>query len=95
MEGFWIAEAASRRGLPFLAVRSVSDTHQDSLPDLGVMRPDGTLDQEKMLAILKERPEVGAQLSTVAQNSRQAHTNLAAYLQPLCTALRQRLPASA
>jgi adenosylhomocysteine nucleosidase len=95
MEGFWIAEAASRRGLPFLAVRSVSDTHQESLPNLGVMRPDGTLDQEKMLTILKERPEVGAQLSAVAQNSRLAHGNLAAFLAPLCAALRDRLPASA
>jgi nucleoside phosphorylase len=95
MESFWIAEAASRRGLPFLAVRAISDTHEDSLPNLGVMRPAGTLDQEKMLAILKERPEVGAQLSAVAQKSRLAHASLAAYLEPLCAALRQRLSASA
>ncbi|HUF54406.1 MAG TPA: hypothetical protein VMR52_11630 [Dehalococcoidia bacterium] len=89
MEGFWIAEASSRRGLPFLAVRAISDTHEDSLPNLGVMRPDGSLDQEKFLTVLKERPETGAQLSAIAQNSRTAHTHLAAYLDVLCARLRE------
>lgn len=87
MESFWIAEAASRRGLPFLAVRAISDTQEDVLPNLGVMRPDGTLDQEKFLAHLKEHPETGAQLSAIAQNSRTALTNLATYLEALCPRL--------
>lgn len=80
MESFWIAEAASQRGLPFLAVRSVSDASSDALPNLGVMRPDGTLDRDKFRAHLQAHPETGAQLSAVAQNSRLALANLDAFL---------------
>ncbi len=87
MESFWIAEAASRRGLPFLAVRSISDASGDSLLNLGVMRPNGTLDREKFIAHLQAHPETGAQLSAVAQNSRLALANLAAFLELLVPAL--------
>jgi nucleoside phosphorylase len=80
MESFWIAQAASKRGLPFAAVRSISDASGDSLPNLGVVRPDGTFDQEKLLSILQDRPETAAELSTVAQNSRLALGNLARFL---------------
>jgi len=80
MEGFWVAEAASKKGLPFLAVRTISDGALDSLPDLGVMRPDGTIDQDKLLAYLREHPEAGVRLSEVARNSRLALNNLATFL---------------
>jgi nucleoside phosphorylase len=80
METFWIAAAASRRGLPFLAVRSISDSSADTLPNLGIMRPDGTMDREKFLQLLRERPDLGDQLSAVAQNSRLALENLARFL---------------
>ncbi len=81
MESFWIAAAASKRGLPFAAVRSISDASVDTLPNIGAMRPDGTLDQQKFLAYLQEHPETGPQLSAIAQNSRLALTNLAAFLE--------------
>jgi len=80
METFWIAAAASKRGLPFLAVRSISDSFADTLPNLGIMRPDGTMDQEKFVSILRERPEVGSELSAIAKNSRVALENLARFL---------------
>lgn len=91
MESFWIAEAAVRRGLPFLALRSISDASGDILPNLGVMRPDGTLDREKFLAHLQEHPETGAQLSAIAQNSRLALANLAAFLEAFVPALVSRV----
>lgn len=80
METFWIAAAASKRGVPFLAVRSISDSFADTLPNLGIMRPDGTVDQEKFLSVLRDRPELGAELSAIAQNSRLALENLARFL---------------
>lgn len=95
MESFWIAEAASRRGLPFLAVRSISDASGDTLLNLGVMRPDGTLDTEKFIAHLREHPETGAQLSAIAQNSQLALGNLAAFLDVLVPALERVSTSSA
>jgi adenosylhomocysteine nucleosidase len=81
MESFWIAAAASKRGLPFIATRSISDASADTLPNIGAMRPDGTLDQEKFLAYLQANPETGPQLSAIAHNSRLALANLAAFLE--------------
>jgi nucleoside phosphorylase len=93
MESFWIAEAAMRRGIPFLAVRSVSDSSADSLPNIGVMRPDGTLDNEKLIAHLREHPQTGEQLSRIAQNSKLALANLAAFLEVFAAALLAVSPA--
>lgn len=94
MESFWIAEATVKRGLPFLAVRSVSDSSVDALPNLGVMRPDGTLDTEKFVAHLQEHPETGEQLSRLAHHSKVALTSLAAFLEALTPALLVRSGAS-
>jgi nucleoside phosphorylase len=35
MESYWLARAARRAGIPFLAVRAVSDTLDEALPDFG------------------------------------------------------------
>ena len=87
MESFWVAEAASRRGLSFLAVRAVSDSSADTLPNLGVMRPDGTLDSAKFIAHLQAHPETGDQLSRIAQGSKLALGNLATFLERMLPAL--------
>jgi adenosylhomocysteine nucleosidase len=94
MESFWIAEAAVKRGIPFLAVRSVSDSSADAIPNLGVVRPDGTLDAEKFVAHLREHPETGEQLSKLAQNTKAALTSLAAFLEVLAPSLLARTGAS-
>jgi nucleoside phosphorylase len=83
MESFWIGRAAVKRGVPFLAARTVSDTSGDTLPNIGAMRPDGTFDQARFLAYLREHPETGDQLSAVAQNSRIALANLGRFLETL------------
>ncbi|MEX0683136.1 MAG: hypothetical protein WD904_12225 [Dehalococcoidia bacterium] len=90
MESFWIAEAAVKRGLPFLAVRCISDSSNDTLPNLGVMREDGTLDREKFMALLEERPEIAEQLSAIARNSRLTLQNLSAFLEPFAAELARR-----
>jgi adenosylhomocysteine nucleosidase len=91
MESFWIAEAAVRRGLPFLAVRAVSDSSHDTLPNIGATREDGSLDREKFMAHLEEHPETAELLSAVAQNSRVALASLGTYLEALCARLTDRV----
>jgi adenosylhomocysteine nucleosidase len=83
MESFWIGEAASRRGIPFLAVRAVSDASDDTLPNIGFVREDGSFDMEKALEYLREHPGTGEQLSTAAQKSKLALENLTAYLEAM------------
>ena len=80
MESFWIAEAAVKRGMPFLAVRAVSDSSADSLPNIGVMRPDGTLDTEKFITHLPRAPGDWRRTDRrLAQNSKVALTSLARF----------------
>ncbi len=67
----------------------VSDGAGDTLPNLAVMKPDGTLDRERFIAHLREHPETGAMLSEMAQNSRVGLANLAAYLDLLLPALAE------
>lgn len=90
MESFWIAEAASRRGLPFLAVRTVSDARGDSLVNVGATRPDGSLDQQKLLAYLREHPDTGERLSAMAQNVKQGLETLTAFLKVYLPQLADR-----
>jgi adenosylhomocysteine nucleosidase len=90
MESFWIAEAASRRGVPFLAVRSISDASGDTLPNTGSVRPDGSLDMDIILAHLKDHPETAERLSALAQSSKLALANLSAFLEAFLPALAVR-----
>jgi nucleoside phosphorylase len=90
MESFWIAEAAVKRGLPFLAIRSISDDSADTLPNIGATRPDGTIDINKFLEYLAEHPETGDQLSSVAQNVKASLATLALFLDPFSAELAGR-----
>lgn len=87
MESFWIGEAAARRGMPFLTVRTISDHHGDSLVQTNAMRPDGTFDQEAFLAYVREHPEVQPIVARQYEAGKLAFTNLsifcAAFLPPL------------
>lgn len=87
MESFWIAGAASKRGIPFLAVRAISDSSEETLPNTGSVRPDGTLDMDRFLAYLEEHPDAAERLSSVAQGSKVALANLSAFLDAFLPAL--------
>ncbi len=66
MESGAVARAAAQATLPFLAVRAVADTAQDSLPTLAetAVKPDGTPAVGRVLAGLLRRPgELPALLS--------------------------------
>ncbi len=87
MESFWIGQEAALRGLPFLAVRTISDHHGDTLVNTGAMRPDGTFDQEIFLEYIREHPEAQPIIARQYEAGRLAFTNLsifcAAFLPPL------------
>jgi adenosylhomocysteine nucleosidase len=87
MESFWIGEAAARRGMPFLTVRTISDHHGDSIVQTNAMREDGTFDQEAFLAYVREHPEAQPIVARQYEAGKLAFTNLsifcAAFLPPL------------
>jgi nucleoside phosphorylase len=58
MESYWIGRAASRAGLPYLAIRVVTDGHGDTLPNIpGLITADGSIDSTKLLEYTRENPE--------------------------------------
>jgi adenosylhomocysteine nucleosidase len=87
MESFWIGEAAAKRGLPFLAVRTISDDAADPLVNTGAMKPDGNLDQQALLDYVRDHPEAAPLVARQFEAGRLALGNLtiflAAFLAPL------------
>ena len=58
MESYWVGRAAAALGLPFLAVRVVTDGADATIPDVpGLMNDDGTLNQQNLLAYTAGHPE--------------------------------------
>jgi len=87
MESFWIGEAAAKRGLPFLAVRAISDGAAEPLVMIGAIKPDGNFDQQALLGYVHEHPEVARHVARQYEAGRLALSNLtvflAAFLAPL------------
>jgi len=87
MESFWIGEAAAKRGLPFLAVRTISDDAAEPLVMTGAMKPDGNLDQQALLDYVRDHPEAAPLVARQFEAGRLALGNLtiflAAFLAPL------------
>ena len=87
MESFWVGEAAAKRGLPFLAVRAISDDAAEPLVMTGAMKPDGNFDQQALLDYVHEHPEVASHVARQYEAGRLALSNLtvflAAFLAPL------------
>jgi adenosylhomocysteine nucleosidase len=79
MEGFAIAETAARRGLPFLAVRSVLDAAADTLPPtlLGAIDAGGAASPGRILAALVRAPREWPDVLRLARHSRAAARPLA------------------
>lgn len=71
MESHIAARVASRRGLPFAAIRAISDTGSETLPPAALvgMNPDGSMALGKVLASLARRP---AQLPALIRTGRSA-----------------------
>jgi hypothetical protein len=87
MESFWIGEAAAKRDLPYLAVRTISDDAAEPLVMTGAMKPDGNFDQQALLDYVRHHPEVAPLVARQFEAGRLALDNLtiflSAYLKPL------------
>jgi len=87
MESFWIGEAAAKRDLPFLAVRTISDGAAEPLVRTGAMKADGNFDQQALLDYVRDHPEVAPLVARQFEAGRLALNNLtvflAAFLAPL------------
>jgi hypothetical protein len=79
MESFWIGEAAARRGIPFLTIRTISDGADHQLPGYS-MKEDGSFDEQKFMEYVREHPESAPLLAAQAERSRVALGNLAIVL---------------
>jgi adenosylhomocysteine nucleosidase len=74
MESGAVAEVAAHAGIPFLAVRAISDPLEFSPPAvlLDVVRPDGSADLVRLLPLLLRRVLTVGTLLRLATDSRAA-----------------------
>ena len=77
MESYWIARVASVKQIPFLAVRAVSDTIQDSLlPFDQILGSNGRWRWHKAVPYFLFHPEYLIKLFTLYRNAQQARKSL-------------------
>jgi len=77
MESYWVARAATERGLPFLSLRAVSDTQADRLPALPeFLRSDGSPAAGPLAAYLLRSPGSLAAFLRLARNAGRARRAL-------------------
>ena len=84
MESYWIAEIASEAEIPFVIIRSVSDTrHEELLPFDQLMNEDGTIMWKATAAHFIRRPHQLAVVGRLYRNARTAQRNLVAAMDAL------------
>lgn len=77
MESYWVGRAARERGIPFLAVRVVSDGADDTLIEIpGLVGEDGNIDYSRFLPYVQQHPEHAPLLARNAERSRRAIESL-------------------
>jgi adenosylhomocysteine nucleosidase len=76
MESFWIGEVAARHDVPFLCVRTISDTAEDTLLKTGAMDEHGNFDQQRLLDYIRKHPEDAPMIAAQSERGRAAFTNL-------------------
>jgi nucleoside phosphorylase len=73
MEAAFVAEAAGRAGIPFLALKGISDTAKDSLPDVSRFMDDaGTIDRKRLAGYLAMHPAEAARSTRFLRNAGKA-----------------------
>jgi adenosylhomocysteine nucleosidase len=79
MESAGAAKAAQEAGVPFIAIRAISDTLDEDLPvDFNRFMKEGGMDWPRFMAYVITHPGVIPGLMRLGRNSRLAATNLAA-----------------
>lgn len=93
MESFWIGRAAAERDLPYLAVRVVTDGHDETLPNVpGLIDSDGNVDQSKLIEHTRSHPEDIPKMAEMHRRSEQALANLRKLLDAFIPAIAQVRP---
>ena len=84
MESYWIAEIASEAQIPFVIIRSVSDTiHEKLLPFDQLMNKDGKVLWSEAASYFIRRPHHLAVVGRLYRNMRLAQRNLVAAMDAL------------
>ena len=80
MESFWLGTLASEAGVPFLAVRSVSDPLTESLPPLdGLVDAFGRTKMQAMSRYVAGHPIMACQLLRLGIHARRAQKSLTSF----------------
>jgi len=88
MESAGAARAALEAGVPFIAVRAISDALEDDLPvDFNRFTSDGVLDYAGLLLHVVTHPSTIPPLIRLGRNSRTASENIASAVERLCSAI--------
>jgi len=88
MESYWIGKIASAREVPFLAIRAISDTLQDSLlPFDRFIDMNGKLLRQRAIAYFLSHPQHLVKLLSLSHSARRARKNLTAFLDYLIVKL--------
>ena len=81
MESYWIARIASAQQIPFIAIRSISDTTQDGVqPFDQILASDGKLLWKKAVLCFLLHPQYLMNVFNLFRNTRPAKRNLAAFI---------------
>ncbi len=80
MESYWIGKVASRAGLPYLALRVVTDQAADELVKTPAISADGTFDVAAFQAWIKDHPEYIPMFAQQAERSRRGLGALTRFL---------------
>jgi len=80
MEAAAVARAAQLHGLPFLAVKAISDELDFELPELSPFIRSGQLDTMRFVLYVASRPWLWPRVIRLARNTRIASENLCAWL---------------
>lgn len=86
MESYWIARIASAQQIPFIAIRSISDTmHHSVQPFDQILASDGKLLWKKAVLCFLLHPQYLMNVFTLFRNTRPAKRNMAAFISHLVT----------
>jgi adenosylhomocysteine nucleosidase len=81
MESYWIAKIASARQVPFIAIRSISDTMQHGVqPFDQILASDGKLLWKRAVVCFLLHPRYLINVFTLFRNTRSAKRNLTAFV---------------
>ena len=79
MENYWIAQIASARQIPFIAIRAISDTLQDSLP-IDFIDSHGDIQWKLAIPRLAAHPQNILKLFNLFRNAGQARKNMTIFI---------------